>query len=118
MSCGLTEEGVNVVSPMPPITVDPSQNIIKQRPVGCPVAPKEFYRNAKEICPETTENNKMKSLVMSIFVNKFVSQWLINLPPCLITKSHFHSICVCFPLDSHNIILDISIHYLTNGINK
>ena len=46
-SCGLTEQSVNVASSVPTITVGPSLNLTKQRPVACPLGPNEFQQNGK-----------------------------------------------------------------------
>jgi hypothetical protein len=48
-TCGVIEQRVNVVSSVSTITVGPLLNLIKQRPVGCLIGPKEFYLNAKLI---------------------------------------------------------------------
>jgi len=46
-SCGLAEKSVNVVSTVSTITVGPSLNLSKQRPVGCPIGRNELHENGK-----------------------------------------------------------------------
>jgi len=41
------EHSVNVVSSCATVTVGPSLNLTKNRPVGCPMGPEEFPSNAK-----------------------------------------------------------------------
>jgi hypothetical protein len=40
---GLIEHGMNVVSSVSTITIDPSLNLFKQRRVGYPLGPKKFH---------------------------------------------------------------------------
>jgi len=62
--CGTSEESANVLPCVLAITVGRSLNLTKQRPVTCPIGPKEFHQMENKYEQRLNEGNKIEIYVM------------------------------------------------------